>query len=96
MSRETLERQRVPLYLLAVLVACIAGLLAPEHAASLQLLITPAIAVLMYAMFLQIPFLKLRDALIDRRFMAALLVANFILIPPVSYTHLTLPTTPYV
>ena len=81
MSRETLERQQVPLYLLAVLVACMAGLLAPEHAAGLQVLITPAIAVLMYAMFLQIPFLTLREALIDRRFMAALLVANFVLIP---------------
>lgn len=92
MSRETLERNQVPLYLLAVLVACIAGLLAPEHAASLQMLITPAIAVLMYAMFLQIPFLKLREALIDRRFVAALLVANFILIPLLVWL-LSLPLT---
>ncbi|WP_219406415.1 arsenic resistance protein, partial [Pseudomonas sp. Colony2] len=43
--------------------------------------VTPAIAVLMYAMFLQIPFLDLRQGLGNKRFMAALLLANFILIP---------------
>ncbi len=43
--------------------------------------LTPAIAVLMYAMFLQIPFLDLREGLSNKRFMAALLTANFILIP---------------
>ncbi len=35
----------------------------------------------MYAMFLQIPFLDLRQGLGNKRFMAALLLANFILIP---------------
>ena len=35
----------------------------------------------MYAMFLQIPFLQLRQGLANRRFIAALLVANFVLIP---------------
>lgn len=44
-------------------------------------LMTPAIAVLMYAMFLQIPFLDLREGLTNKRFMAALLTANFLAIP---------------
>lgn len=35
----------------------------------------------MYAMFLQIPFLDLRQGLSNRRFIAALLLANFILVP---------------
>ncbi len=43
--------------------------------------ITPAIAVLMYAMFLQIPFLELREAFANRRFVGALLLANFLLVP---------------
>lgn len=42
---------------------------------------TPAIAVLMYAMFLQIPFLDLRKGLANKRFMTALLTANFVAIP---------------
>ncbi|WP_239689308.1 arsenic resistance protein [Pseudomonas savastanoi] len=44
-------------------------------------MVTPAIAVLMYAMFLQIPFLDLRNGLANKRFMAALLTANFVAIP---------------
>ena len=44
-------------------------------------MVTPAIAVLMYAMFLQIPFLELRQGLGNRRFLSALLLANFILVP---------------
>lgn len=35
----------------------------------------------MYAMFLQIPFLNLRQGLDNRRFITALLLANFILVP---------------
>lgn len=42
---------------------------------------TPAIAVLMYTMFLQIPFLDLREGLANKRFMTALLTANFVAIP---------------
>src|SRR5690606_16184455 len=53
----------------------------PDAAQGLGILVTPAIAVLMYAMFLQIPFLDIRQGLRDRRFMAALLIANFLLIP---------------
>lgn len=42
---------------------------------------TPTIAVLMYAMFLQIPFLDFRESLSNKRFMSALLIVNFVLIP---------------
>ncbi len=81
MTREQLETHQIPLYFAAVLVAAAFGLLAPDAAHPLQALITPAIAVLMYAMFLQIPFLDLRQSLGNRRFISALLVANFILVP---------------
>ncbi|MHA7115598.1 arsenic resistance protein [Pseudomonas promysalinigenes] len=81
MTREQLESQQIPLYLAAVVAAVVFGLLATDAAQHLHLLVTPAIAVLMYAMFLQIPFLDVRQSLSNRRFMAALLVANFILVP---------------
>src|SRR3546814_12487278 len=35
----------------------------------------------MYAMFLQIPVLELREAFANRRFVGALLLANFLLVP---------------
>ncbi|MFN3359008.1 MAG: arsenic resistance protein, partial [Pseudomonas sp.] len=71
----------IPIYFVAVLLAAIVGLMAPIFAHALGSLVTPAIAVLMYAMFLQIPFLDLRDGLGNKRFLAALLLANFILVP---------------
>lgn len=61
--------------------AAAVGLLAPSVVQTLEMLVTPAIAVLMYAMFLQIPFLDLRAGLGNRRFMGALLLANFVLVP---------------
>ena len=81
MTRDTLEHNQIPLYFVAVLLAAAFGLLVPSLAHGLGVLVTPAIAVLMYAMFLQIPFLELRQGLGNRRFLAALLLANFILVP---------------
>lgn len=81
MDRAQLEHNQIPLYFIAVLLAAAVGLLAPGVAQPLEALVTPAIAVLMYAMFLQIPFLDLREGLGNRRFMGALLLANFVLVP---------------
>ncbi|WP_460951596.1 arsenic resistance protein [Pseudomonas marginalis] len=81
MSRDALEHNQIPVYFAAVLLAAVFGLLAPSFAHSLSALVTPAIAVLMYAMFLQIPFLDLRQSWGNKRFLSALLLANFILIP---------------
>ncbi|QXI39249.1 arsenic resistance protein [Pseudomonas xantholysinigenes] len=81
MDRDQLERNQIPLYFIAVALAAAVGLLAPSVVQTLEMLVTPAIAVLMYAMFLQIPFLDLRAGLGNRRFMGALLLANFVLVP---------------
>ncbi|WP_330212381.1 arsenic resistance protein [Pseudomonas sp. Z18(2022)] len=81
MTRDTLEQNQIPIYFAVVLLAAVVGLLAPSMSQGLAALVTPAIAVLMYAMFLQIPFLDLRQGLGNKRFMCALLLANFILIP---------------
>ncbi|MFG0323434.1 arsenic resistance protein [Pseudomonas putida] len=81
MTREQLETRQIPIYFAAVLAAIVFGLLASDTARQLEALITPAIAVLMYAMFLQIPFLDLRQGLGNRRFITALLLANFVLVP---------------
>lgn len=80
-NRDQLEENQIPLYFVAVIVAAAIGLLAPGLTAGLGALTTPAIAVLMYAMFLQIPFLDIRQGLRDKRFMLALLIANFVVVP---------------
>lgn len=81
MDREQLEKNQIPVYFVAVIVAAMGGLLAPNASQALGAMVTPAIAVLMYAMFLQIPFLDLREGLTNKRFIAALITANFIAIP---------------
>ena len=81
MTRDTLEHNQIALYFVAVLLAAAFGLFAPTLAHSLSALTTPAIALLMYAMFLQIPFLDLRQSVGNKRFLSALLLANFILVP---------------
>ncbi|WP_439863476.1 arsenic resistance protein [Pseudomonas antarctica] len=81
MTRDTLEHNQIPIYFVAILLAVTFGVFAPLSAQGLGVLVTPAIAVLMYAMFLQIPFLDLREGLGNRRFIYALLLANFILVP---------------
>ncbi|HEK1692585.1 TPA: arsenic resistance protein [Pseudomonas putida] len=81
MTREQLETHQTLIYFAAAFAAIAFGLLASDSARQLEALVTPAVAVLMYAMFLQIPFLDLRQGLGNRRFMAALLLANFIFVP---------------
>jgi ACR3 family arsenite efflux pump ArsB len=48
-----------------------------------EILISPVLAVLLYGMFTQIPFLHLRKAFADRQFTAALLTVNFVVVPVV-------------
>ncbi|MHC6225076.1 bile acid:sodium symporter [Pseudomonas sp. X10] len=81
MSRDWLEQNQIALYFAVVIIAAISGLASGGVAELMSGIITPAIAVLMYAMFLQIPFLELRKAFANRRFVGALLMANFVLVP---------------
>lgn len=81
MTRDALEHNQIPLYFVAILLAAACGVFTPLLAHGLSVLVTPAIAVLMYAMFLQIPFLDLRQGLGNIRFVSALLLANFVLVP---------------
>lgn len=81
MTRDALEHNQIPFYFVAILLAAACGVFTPVLAQGLSVLITPAIAVLMYAMFLQIPFLELRQGLGNMRFFSALLLANFVLVP---------------
>lgn len=81
MNRESLERNQIPVYFACAVIAAIGGIVAPAAAGNLDVLVTPAIAVLMYAMFLQIPFLDLKQGLSNKAFISAVLLSNFVLIP---------------
>ncbi|MEK3934397.1 arsenic resistance protein [Sporosarcina sp. FSL W7-1349] len=80
-TRENLEKKQIWIYGIALLFGGTLGLTNERVGTSLDWTISPLIALLMYVMFAQIPFLKLREALSNFRFMMALLLGNFIAVP---------------
>lgn len=81
MGRLALERAQVWIYLAAIALGLAAGSVWPAQAPRLETLLWPALALLLFATFLQVPLLQLRAALRDRRFAAAVLLGNFVLLP---------------
>ncbi|MCM3004122.1 arsenic resistance protein [Priestia koreensis] len=80
-SRERLENNQIWVYGVALIIGAIMGLSSKPFGESLHWTISPLIAILMYGMFAQIPFLKLREAMSNVKFIAALLIGNFLLVP---------------
>ncbi|MBH0173538.1 arsenic resistance protein [Fictibacillus sp. 23RED33] len=83
MTREGLENQRIWIYGISLLIGGFTGLTFENFGAGLQWTISPLIAILMYGMFAQIPFLKIREAVSNVRFMIALLIGNFVIVPTI-------------
>jgi ACR3 family arsenite efflux pump ArsB len=80
-AREQLEENQIWIYALALALGAGLGLWRPPFGEILEFLISPVLAIMLYGMFTQIPFLHLREAFANRRFTAALLTVNFIVIP---------------
>lgn len=75
------ERHQVAVYLVALACAVLLGLAAPATGPTLEHAIEPVLASLLYATFLQVPFTALTRSLRDGRFLAAVLVVNFLVVP---------------
>ncbi|MFC3803551.1 arsenic resistance protein [Cohnella sp. GCM10012308] len=82
-TREKLEHHQVWLYVATLALAAGLGLLAPDLMAALDhsIFISIVIAVLMFGMFAQIPFTSMKGSLGNRRFILAILTANYIAVP---------------
>ncbi len=78
--REALERRQVSVYLGAVAAAALVATNLPS-AAGLQSAVNPVLALMLFATFLQVPLAALLRAFVQWRFLAALLVANFVVTP---------------
>lgn len=81
MTRQTLERHQVWIYLTAILAGLVFGSALPAAAAGLELALWPSLGLLLYATFTQVPLARLPAAFRDRRFIAAILIGNFVLVP---------------
>ena len=78
--RGAFEGHQIAIYFGTVILAGLVGVLFPQ-AASLELLVNPALALMLFVTFLQVPLAELGRALSHVRFLAALLAANFIVAP---------------
>lgn len=76
------DKHQIALYLVAIVAAVAFGLGAPDGAGrSLEHAIEPVLAALLFATFLQVPFLDLGAGLRDVRFLGAVLGLNFVVGP---------------
>lgn len=78
--RETLEMRQVAIYFAAVLLGVVTALVLPGTTA-LEPAINPALALMLFVTFLQVPLAALGQAMRDVRFLGALLGVNFIIVP---------------
>lgn len=81
MNRAVLERQQVWIYLTAIVCGVALGSTVPALSPRFEFLLWPVLAVLLYVTFVQVPLLHLREAFQDQRFVLAVVVGNFVLIP---------------
>lgn len=80
---DTLERRQVPLYVGAIAAGVVVGLLAPAAGPGLATAVNPVLAALLFVTFLQVPVRELAGSLRAGRFLGAVLVVNFAVVPPV-------------
>lgn len=78
--RDGLEARQVWIYFAAVIVATAIGFVIPGTAV-LESAINPALALMLFVTFLQVPVAALGRALQELRFLGALLAVNFIAVP---------------
>jgi ACR3 family arsenite efflux pump ArsB len=84
-TKARLQRHQVVVYALAVALAVAIGLVLPGAASLLEQLINPVLAVLLYATFLEVPFIKLRQSFTNKRFIVGALGTNFLVVPIVVF-----------
>lgn len=79
--RENLEINQVWIYIVTLILAFITGVIWAEFAENLSSFINLILGILMYGMFTQIPFFKLKESISNRKFIIALIVMNFLIVP---------------
>lgn len=97
MTPADLERRQIGILAVAVALGAAGGRGLPQATAWLDPLIAPALVVLLYSTFLQVPLVQLRAALGSNRFLWALLAVNFLAVPLLVWGLLSLvPAEPAV
>lgn len=85
-----LEINQIYVYIVFLLLGIVLGLVFENSALIFEPAISILIAVLMFGMFTQIPFLSLRNRLLNVNYILALIFSNFVLIPIFVFILVTL------
>ncbi|MCI3987509.1 arsenic resistance protein, partial [Bacillus vallismortis] len=64
-----------------LIISAVFGVIVPDVGGRLDVLISLVIAILIYSMFSQIPFVSLKKAFGNRHFIRGLLTVNYIAVP---------------
>ncbi|HLR18591.1 MAG TPA: arsenic resistance protein [Staphylococcus sp.] len=80
-----IEHYQIYIYFAALFFGAFIGLTSPSFSNLLESFISVFIAILMFSMFSQIPFLNVRQRLLNMRYMIALILSNFVIIPVFVY-----------
>ncbi len=95
MTRETLERYQVLVYMAAIVAGLSAGTLFPAIGGAMEAAIWPVLGLLLYVTFTQVPLGNLHQAIADYRFLYAAIIGNFLVIPVIVWGMvLALPDIP--
>jgi ACR3 family arsenite transporter len=81
--REVLETRQVAIYFVAIAIGALVGL-SLSGATALEVAINPALAIMLFVTFLQVPLAELGKAIRNMRFLGALLLTNFVVMPVVT------------
>lgn len=79
------DAHQIALYLVAIAVGGITGLLAPGIAPVLETATNPVLALLLFATFLGVPVIELGRAFRDWKFLSTVVVVNFVIVPIVVF-----------
>jgi ACR3 family arsenite efflux pump ArsB len=82
-EKERLERRQTAVYAVGVAAAVAVSVALPDLSTRLEPAINPVLALLLYVTFLEVPFVRMRRAFRNTRFMAAALGVNFVVVPVV-------------
>ncbi|WP_137844669.1 bile acid:sodium symporter [Microbacterium sp. 2FI] len=75
------DRHQVALYVAAIVIGGVFGVLAPSAAPVLSAATNPVLAVLLFATFLGVPLIEVGRSFRDLRFLGTVLAVNFVLVP---------------
>ncbi|QJF24527.1 arsenic resistance protein [Mammaliicoccus vitulinus] len=84
-----LEDQQIYIYIVFIFIGIFCGLFFEHTQQIFEPSISVLIAILMFGMFAQVPFLSLRNKLLNFRYIFALVLSNFLLIPVLVFLLVT-------